>query len=375
MRKVKRMKKQFAWSLGAAALVASLALPVQAQAAPVSDGVYGRTYQVELSGDTEETLDGLKGAYQGGIKLTRTDTAAKGYKELPGSKLVGSVQASGDAQNFKLSAFPIPDELSAYSGKVLAMYAEYADGTTDVSRLVISADPVKDPAWFACDKMAVRYTFAIEPFMDSANILYHADDVVWLAETGISKGFPNGEFRPVETVKRADMAAFLRRTAVQLGVEGADTWKPAEADWAAFKDVDKDTPHAEDILWLAQSGLSEGFPGKQFRPMAEVARCDMAAFLRRLAALAGSEDAKTWAPADLDWQKFTDVDGDTPHVNDVLWLAHAQVSEGFGDKSFQAYRSIARCDMAAFLHRLDTAVKGAGTDVETPGTDTETPAE
>ncbi len=85
------------------------------------------------------------------------------------------------------------------------------------------------------------------------------------------------------------MAAFLYRLASKARVSDASTWKPSEADWSTFKDIDKNSPHAEDVLWLAHSEVSKGFAvdngQKEFRPYADVARCDMAAFLHRLDSL------------------------------------------------------------------------------------------
>ena len=55
----------------------------------------------------------------------------------------------------------------------------------------------------------------------------------------------------------------------------------------SFSDVTADTPHADDIAWLASTGVSEGWlmpdGSREFRGMSEVVRQDMAAFLRRMA--------------------------------------------------------------------------------------------
>lgn len=57
-----------------------------------------------------------------------------------------------------------------------------------------------------------------------------------------------------------------------------------------FVDVPKEMNHAEDIYWLYDTGISQGWSTSdgraEFRPYASVARADMAAFLRRLDDLA-----------------------------------------------------------------------------------------
>ena len=59
---------------------------------------------------------------------------------------------------------------------------------------------------------------------------------------------------------------------------------PAQPAKIAFRDVNSSTPHREDIVWLADNKISEGWKvgdSYEFRGMDTVKRHDMAAFLRR----------------------------------------------------------------------------------------------
>ena len=191
----------------------------------------------------------------------------------------------------------------------------------------------------------------------------HAYEILWTADTEISKGWTENDgtktFRPYVDVVRCDMAAFIRRLAVSNNWLDAATWKPGEVDWNTFTDIDESTAHAEDVLWLAHTGISEGWDvgnGKrEFRPLKTVARCDMAAFLQRLAAKSNISDAATWQPSEAD-RTFADINADSPHAKEVLWLAHSGISKGWdegnGTTTFRPYIAVARCDMAAFLKRL-----------------------
>ena len=184
----------------------------------------------------------------------------------------------------------------------------------------------------------------------------HDDDIVWLADKRISTGYGDGSFRPDTKIKRQDMAAFLRREAVSRGIGDADSWKPDEKDWATFSDVDRYTPHAEDVLWLAHAGISTGWRESDgsytFRGTNVVKRQDMAAFLHRLA----SKGAATVSGA-ASKNAFTDVDDSTPHAEDIRWLGDVGISQGYrnpnGSWRFDGTASVLRQDMAAFLHRLD----------------------
>ena len=196
-------------------------------------------------------------------------------------------------------------------------------------------------------------------FSDVTDKTPHFEDIIWLADNGVSTGWlmADGryEFRGMDTVKRQDMAAFLRRLAAKHNIAGAQDFKPTAADWKRFRDVDAGTPHAEDILWLAKAGISTGWREKDgtftFRGMDTVKRQDMAAFLYRLADKAGKAGGvrpKT---------DFTDVTAKTPHYKDVEWLGGSGISQGYrnanGTWRFEGMTSVYRQDMAAFLHRLN----------------------
>ena len=114
----------------------------------------------------------------------------------------------------------------------------------------------------------------------------HQEDIVWLAENGISTGYSGGLFKPMTDVYRQDMAAFLYRLA------GKPDYAPTPADKARFKDVNDQTPHAKEIYWLAASGVSTGYLDGTFKPLAPVVRQDMAAFLRRLAKVMGDPESE-----------------------------------------------------------------------------------
>ncbi|RYQ12461.1 Ig-like domain-containing protein [Bifidobacterium pseudolongum] len=199
-------------------------------------------------------------------------------------------------------------------------------------------------------------------FTDVSGSTPHSQDILWLAAAGVSTGYTNADgsfrFEGMTVVYRQDMAAFLRREARNRGVGDASSWKPSAADWKRFRDVDRGTPHAEDILWLAHAGISTGWKEADgtstFRGMSPVVRQDMAAFLKRLAARAG-KDGGVKPKTD-----FTDVTASTPHRAEIQWLGGSGISQGYrnndGSWRFEGMTSVYRQDMAAFIHRLDTHI-------------------
>ena len=165
-------------------------------------------------------------------------------------------------------------------------------------------------------------------FSDVTAATPHHEDISWLAETRISEGWEDDGsrvFRGMSPVVRQDMAAFLHRLADHEGASFEASNK------LTFSDVTSSTPHRDDILWLAATGISEGWEEKDgshtFRGMSEIVRQDMAAFLYRLA---GSPD---YEPSPDDMMYFDDVDESTPHYREILWLASVEVSPRAGRRT------------------------------------------
>ncbi|MBW3091306.1 S-layer homology domain-containing protein [Bifidobacterium miconisargentati] len=122
-----------------------------------------------------------------------------------------------------------------------------------------------------------------------------------------------------------------------------ETIKPV----GSFADVSPSTPHYQDIMWLASSGISTGWNNpdgtKVFRPTAQVTRQDYAAFLYRLA---GSPAIGATS------KSFSDVDASTPHHDAILWAASNGIINGYGDGTFRGTSSILRQDAVMMIYRL-----------------------
>lgn len=202
------------------------------------------------------------------------------------------------------------------------------------------------------------YVWPDEVFTDVNIDTPHVEHIEWMYGSKISEGWLEADgtrtYRPMNAVVRQDMAAFLRREAVKLGVGDAATWKPSAPDWKIFKDVNKSTPHAEDILWLAHAGISTGWTEadgtKTYRGMDTVKRQDMAAFLYRLADSAnlGTRELMYFPDVSLD---------DTPHSIDIFLIGGLGITKGYPDGTFRGMLPVYRQDMAAFIHRLDNLKK------------------
>ena len=99
-------------------------------------------------------------------------------------------------------------------------------------------------------------------------------EIEWLDAEGITTGYPDGRFRPLASISRQAMAAFMYRYA------GEPAFDPPATP--GFTDTQVGRPFYAEIHWLASTNITTGYADGTFRPDANVSRQAMAAFLFRL---------------------------------------------------------------------------------------------
>lgn len=98
------------------------------------------------------------------------------------------------------------------------------------------------------------------------------NEIAWLAQSGIASGFPDGKFRPADTVTRQAIAAWLHR---QAG------GPPGPIPGGRYSDVPLDHPFYNAISWVTFHGIADGYSDHTFRPGAVVTRQAAAAYFHR----------------------------------------------------------------------------------------------
>ena len=111
------------------------------------------------------------------------------------------------------------------------------------------------------------------PFKDVPTNHVFYKEIAWMSEQGITKGWPDGTFRPTQQINRDQMAAFFYRMA------GSPAYTAPKA--SPFKDVPTNHVFYKEIAWMNSQGIAKGWPDGTFRPYQPVKRDQMAAFLYR----------------------------------------------------------------------------------------------
>ena len=155
----------------------------------------------------------------------------------------------------------------------------------------------------------------------------HADNILRLAELGITGGCEPGLYCPDNAVTRAQMATFLVRA---LGLD------PLESD--SFDD-DNGSTHEANIEALAAAEITLGCGDRAYCPNDGVNRAQMATFLVRALDLAASGT-----------DSFDDDNGSTHEAN-IEALAAAEITLGCGDRAYCPSNTVTRAQMATFLIR------------------------
>jgi len=182
------------------------------------------------------------------------------------------------------------------------------------------------------------------PLSDVASNQYQVQ-IQWLADRGITTGWPDGTFRPLWSVNRDAMAAFLYRLAGQPDFQAPPV--------SPFKDVPTTDQFYKEITWAHSQGITTGWTEadgtRTFRPLQAINRDAIAAFMYRYA----GKPAYT-APAT---SQFTDVRPGEDFYDEIHWLESKGITTGWTEadqsRTYRPLQPIARDAMAAFLYRYD----------------------
>ncbi|WP_232547184.1 pectinesterase family protein [Propioniciclava soli] len=163
-----------------------------------------------------------------------------------------------------------------------------------------------------------EFTPTGQTFSDVAPDNQFYREIEWLAASGIATGWPDGTFRPYEPVNRDAMAAFLHRA------WGAPSYT---ASGDVFTDVASQNQYVTQIEWLADAGISTGWPDGTFRPVQPIARDAIAAFLYRAVTTLGRPGPLVADPlADADVVVAADGSGDVTTVAEAIAQAPSDTS-------------------------------------------------
>ena len=169
---------------------------------------------------------------------------------------------------------------------------------------------------------------------------FYYDPIYWAAERGITTGFSDGTFRPLNNCNRASIVTFLWRY--------AGSPQPQKLHNYPFSDPTSNNDFNTAIMWAAENGIATGFDDGTFRPWDSCNRASMVTFLWRYAQRPGS--------GKFDWNQFNDMTGN-PDFNDAItWAATHGITTGWPDGTFRPWATCNRLSVITFLYRFQEPV-------------------
>ena len=112
-------------------------------------------------------------------------------------------------------------------------------------------------------------------FTDVAQGQWYADGVAWASANGVVSGYPDGSFRPNDTITREQMAAILYQYARIQG-----KLDDSRADLSIFSDLDSLSAYAkEPMSWAVAQGLFSGVSADTLAPGGSTTRAQAAVIL------------------------------------------------------------------------------------------------
>lgn len=188
------------------------------------------------------------------------------------------------------------------------------------------------------------------PFSDMEHGFWAYDYVQILWNYGIVNGYPQGDFRPNDSITRAEFVKLLSNIADSMG----ETITEDETASGKFSDVKSGEWFVPSVEWAAEAGLINGYEDGSFRPDAQITREEMATIIARFVESYEITLEEVNAPAD-----FTDAGSIQSYAKDaVAAMQVAGLITGYEDGSFLPQGLATRAEASTMLCRLFLCIFG-----------------
>ncbi|MGN7385473.1 S-layer homology domain-containing protein [Sporosarcina sp. SAFN-015] len=184
---------------------------------------------------------------------------------------------------------------------------------------------------------------ATRTFSDVKDIPSHHfyEAVMDLSSRGIIGGYPDGTFKPGQSISRQHAAKFL---ALTLGLDTVNVKDPG------FKDVNKNNPYYGAIAALVEAGIISGYADNTFKPNDNLTRTQMAKMLVLGFNLKSQGEQNN---------PFNDISASNWNKSFVQVLYTNNITSGTTPTTFSPNAFVTRGQLASFLFRSEAATQGS----------------
>ena len=155
------------------------------------------------------------------------------------------------------------------------------------------------------------------------------------------RGFPDGSFRPEQSITRAEVAIILWRL---LDSEAKYTQRASN-----FNDVSTGW-YAQAVNYLTNRNVITGFPDGTFRPNAPITRAELTAIMSRFFDIEGDDENNFVDVSDTHWAIL--------YINNAT---HRRWVIGFEDNTFRPNNATTRAEVVTLMNRVYKRTPNADT--------------
>ncbi|TVY09400.1 cadherin-like beta sandwich domain-containing protein [Paenibacillus cremeus] len=228
--------------------------------------------------------------------------------------------------NFSLKDMKLPSDPKERAKFLssLRVYVEHSDGEKELVKGAIRYDAQDQP---------VSIEIVVTKFSTFSIVEIQKKPIDTLTYKRWIDGYPNGTFKPNQSITRAEAAAIFVK-ALELPQPTTEVEK--------FSDV-SEGHWAEAVIRQVQSaGLLSGYPDGSFKPDAAITRAELAAIIARL---------KKLSTDDSSGRAFTDTQGHWAE-GAIQAVKAAELMSGYEDGSFRPDQPVTRAEAVKVINTL-----------------------
>jgi|GEM_PF-308468 len=177
-----------------------------------------------------------------------------------------------------------------------------------------------------------RVEVELKTFKDVPDGYWAATPIQALATLGIISGYPDGTFRPENTLTRAELSTLLVK---------ARGLRPAQVNTALFRDLPAKHWASGYVSNAMDLGLVQGYPDGTFQPSRKVSRAEAVTVISRFDELT--------VPVQADQAPFPDVLENHWSAKYVLAAKEVGILDYLSGKNFEPNRGLTRAEAAEML--------------------------
>jgi len=200
--------------------------------------------------------------------------------------------------------------------------------------------PFPSMIWGAPSRLsdAIEYEYAEYVFNDVFPNAWYYESVMYAYDNDLMEGFPDGSFKPNDSLTRAQVVTILYRMAGSPSVTGMDN---------PFSDVSAGQWWTNQIIWAADDGIVIGYPDGTFGGNNAVTKSELAVIIYRW------QLAEDWIPEDIIEHEWPDIDEVRDWAIEAVETLTAQgLFRDIPDADFAPQSPASRAVVASVLFRL-----------------------